>query len=619
MPGRESTSGIALCDWQMRGYKGDSVTAHKWDFAGQVITHSLHQFFFSERSVYVLVLTGRENSEREDAEYWLRLIRAFSTDETGEGAPVIVALNKWDEPGCRPKLDREALRERFPFIRAFVETDCQTDRGIAKLDAALCREVRRLRWVRESFPEGWDAVRRALTVDPKKRAHLSFAEFRALCARHGVEDARQQDSLAAVLHRLGTALNYRNDPRLREATVLLPTWLTKNVYALVRRAEKRDGSLSRAEIDGVLKAEKEPAMRDYLVRLMERFEIAYPAKPEGGPWLVPQALPDTQPKGMEVFRDAPDATRLRYTYEALPAGLVSRAIVRLHELIEGAPERPKQWANGAVLAREGARALLRGESLNRVTVTVIGPEDARRQLAGLCQTELRAIHADIPGLDPTEETFAKGVWVDVRMLELDEKNRKSSSINLPGEGSTKIDPTPLNNAYTKEAARRDEVWKPRAFVSYARANVRQRDRLVQQLKLLRNEGLLHGAWHDRMINPGEPWDETIQEEIKKADVMILLVTADMLTTDYVMDRELPVALKLRKLVIPVILEATRWTQTALGKLTALPEKGLPLPEWTPRAKGWKSVADGLAEVCKKLQRIRRDRSGDGLAAEVSGA
>ena len=83
--GEVSTPGIALSDWPIKGCKGGTVTAHVWDFAGQVITHALHQFFFSVRSVYVLALTGRENSEREDAEYWLRLIKAFGTEDDGDG------------------------------------------------------------------------------------------------------------------------------------------------------------------------------------------------------------------------------------------------------------------------------------------------------------------------------------------------------------------------------------------------------------------------------------------------------------------------------------------------------------------------------------------------------
>jgi internalin A len=54
----ESTSCIALSDWVMEDCKKGPVTAHVWDFAGQVMTHALHQFFFSVRCVYVLVLTG---------------------------------------------------------------------------------------------------------------------------------------------------------------------------------------------------------------------------------------------------------------------------------------------------------------------------------------------------------------------------------------------------------------------------------------------------------------------------------------------------------------------------------------------------------------------------------
>jgi internalin A len=164
----------------MDGCKGESVKAHIWDFAGQVITHALHQFFFSVRSVYVVVLTGRENNERDDAEYWLRLIKAFGTDDQGNGPPVMIALNKWDVPGCRPRVDRGALQERYPFIRGFVEMDCKSNKGIFKLKAALCRVVEQLKWVRDPFPETWDAVRLALTQGARKKAHLTYAEYRAL-------------------------------------------------------------------------------------------------------------------------------------------------------------------------------------------------------------------------------------------------------------------------------------------------------------------------------------------------------------------------------------------------------------------------------------------------------
>jgi internalin A len=604
-----STPGIALSDWELDCPDG-TVTAHIWDFAGQVITHALHQFFFSVRSVYVLVLTGRENSEREDAEYWLRLIHAFGTEE-GVGPPVIVALNKWDLKGCRPKVDRGALQERYPFIRGYVEIDCDTEKGVEKLREKIAREVARLKWVHEPFKAAWDEIRRTLAKGRGSAAYLPYGEFRKLCGRHSVTDSQEQDSLAEVLHNLGSALNYRNDPRLREATVLKPQWLTQNVYKLMRRAEKQAGVLKRADVDAALAKVPEAAMRDYLVRLMERFEIAYASRASGAAsWLVPQALPDVQPKGAEQFAGMSDATRLRYSYQALPEGLVARAIVRLHEFIEEIRGRKQQWASGAILAREDARALLRTEPQDRrVMITVIGPADARRQLAGLCQAEMRDIHQEIKGLDPLEETEVDGSWVATATLEADELKHQQTGVPTRDRGTVSIDPVDANDAYTKQEARDDGRWKPTAFICYSKRNINQRKRLELELKVLRNEGLLAGHWHDRMIDPGDEWDPKIQRQLSDADIVIVLASSASLATDYITETEIPQAMALHTLgavvVVPIVLEECRWDKTRLGELQALPEKGKAVDTWNPRSGAWKSIADGLAAVCKKREDPKR--------------
>ncbi len=600
-----STAGIALCDWTMSGCQGAPVTAHVWDFAGQVITHALHQFFFSERSLYVVVLTGRDNHEREDAEYWLRLIRAFGTDALGQGPPVIVALNQWDVPGRRPKLDRGAFQVRYPFIRGFVELDCQTNRGVDQLRDTLCHEVDQLHWVRDPFPGTWNQVRRALKHGGKHQTHLSYAEFRNVCTQHGVSDAEEQDSLAEVLHNLGVALNYRNDPRLHEATVLQPEWLTENVYALMRRAEDHAGVLEQSDVDAVLESVNDAPMRDYLMRIMERFEIAYTRPTNQGVWLVPQALPDEQPAGVESFGLADNATRLRYSYAALPEGLVARAIVRLHAFIEDAGETKQQWASGAILTRESARALIRTEPQDRqVMVTVTGPAKARQQLAGLCQAELREIHSEIPGLNPIEETQVQGVWVPTAILEADEKKQQQSGIWIPDRGTVLVDPTEFNNAYSEKASRSEADWKPSVFISYSKDDVNLRERLERELKILMNEGLLASHWHDRMIDPSDKWNDRIQSQLAEADVVILLVSTAALATDYITKYEIPQALALsesgKTVLVPVIVSDCRWTGTALRLLQVLPEKGKPLNEWKPLSKGWKNIADGLATVFEKL-------------------
>ena len=67
----------------------EHVRLNIWDFGGQEIMHATHQFFLTQRSLYLLVLNGREGGEDADADYWLRLIDSF-----GAESPVIVVLNK---------------------------------------------------------------------------------------------------------------------------------------------------------------------------------------------------------------------------------------------------------------------------------------------------------------------------------------------------------------------------------------------------------------------------------------------------------------------------------------------------------------------------------------------
>ena len=105
----------------------EEARLHIWDFGGQEIMHSTHQFFLTQRSLYLLVLNGREGGEDADAEYWLQLIESF-----GGESPVIVVLNKIKEHPF--DLNRRALQQKYPGIRAFLQTDCADKTGLAELD-----------------------------------------------------------------------------------------------------------------------------------------------------------------------------------------------------------------------------------------------------------------------------------------------------------------------------------------------------------------------------------------------------------------------------------------------------------------------------------------------------
>lgn len=624
-PHKKETPGISLTDWTMPDGAGEPVTAHVWDFAGQVIAQAMHQYFYSQRTIYLLVLTGRENSERADAERFLRLIAAYGMergeDGKDKGPPVLVILNKWEDSGsARPKLDREGLRQRYPFIVDFIETDCATEYGLERLRARLHGLVDSLPYVRAPWGKHWAAVKDELRTLTAQRAHISYEEYRRVCARNEVREEREQDSLASALHALGLALNFRNDPRLCDSTVLSPHWLVEHSYGIIRWAEAHGGRLLRGELPQAMPEEADAKMRDYMARIMERFEIVYALEGRGTPeqpeeWLVPQALPGNS-KGTAAFYEVQpqDCTRLRYRYRVLPEDLVPKFIVRAHSFIEA----DHVWSTGVILEKNGARVLVRMEAdVDRVVeITALGPEDARRDLAGLVMEEFRRIHLLTRTLQPVEETevIVPGgtEWVSMRAMEVDEAMARKTGVQTDA-GTVQVDPVRELNEFTKPEAR-DDSWKPTVFISYAHMDDKQRKALQLRLNILANQGLIDrrdGVWHDRRLRAGEDWDSEIKGQLESADVIVLLISAHSMGSTYIHTVELKRALERAAagevVAVPVILDGTDWKQAEYPELDLKLSRfqalcaDKPVLKTSPQRDAWERVETELREILTKLK------------------
>jgi len=126
------------------------IKLNLWDFGGQEIMHSTHQFFLSKRSLYVLVLDGRKE---EDAEYWLQLTGTF-----GGASPVLIALNKIDE---NPSFDvnRKFLLDKYFSITGFNRISCRTGEGIEVFAARLRDTVTQIGHLRTMWPLPWFRVK----------------------------------------------------------------------------------------------------------------------------------------------------------------------------------------------------------------------------------------------------------------------------------------------------------------------------------------------------------------------------------------------------------------------------------------------------------------------------
>src|SRR5512135_3006988 len=141
------------------------------------------------------------------------------------------------------------------------------------------------------------------------------------------------------------------------------------------------------------------------------------------------------------------------------------------------------------------------------------------------------------------------------------------------------------------------------FYSYSHKDEALRDELETHLTLLRRQGVVHG-WHDRRITAGTEWEGQIDQHLEAADVILLLVSADFLASDYCYDKEMKRALERHGAgtarVIPVILRPCDWHTAPFWKLQALPKDGKPVTTWTNRDEAFTDIARGIREAVASL-------------------
>jgi hypothetical protein len=141
------------------------------------------------------------------------------------------------------------------------------------------------------------------------------------------------------------------------------------------------------------------------------------------------------------------------------------------------------------------------------------------------------------------------------------------------------------------------------FYSYSHKDEGLRDELENHLSILKCEKVIAG-WHDRRIGAGKEWEGQIDAHLKSAAVILLLISADFLASDYCYDVEMKRALERHDAgevrVIPVILRAVDWKGAPFGKLQCLPTDVKPVTSWTNRDEAFRDVAQGIRKAVGEL-------------------
>jgi internalin A len=608
----KKTQGIKITEWPLTvGRKKEDVRLNVWDFGGQEIMHATHQFFLTERSLYLLVLSGREGGEEAEAEYWLKLIQSFGGD-----SPVVVVLNKIKEHPF--DVNRNALQYKYPFIREFIRTDCKSGTGIVQLRRLIEHETDRLEHLRDAFPAAWFSIKdRLAAMSRLKKNYLSFDEYRQECARLGEEDPKAQESLAFYLHSLGIALNYKDDARLKDTHVLNPHWVTNGIYKILNadRLEKQKGEIRLSHLSKILDKRKYPVkMHRFLLDLMKKFELCFSFPGEDTHYLIPELLDKQEPPEAREF-DPEGCLNFQYHYAVLPEGMLPRFIVRTHVLSDETP----RWRTGVILKLEDNLALVKADVQDRrVFINVKGAVAGRRRLLSIIRANFDRIHGDIRKLQPDEIVPLPGRPADTvpyeELLAWEKSGTKTFQKIVDGS-IVEIDVSKLLNGMElkgeRESARgRAGIERRRAariFVSYSHKDERLLSELKTHLSPLRRLQLIE-TWDDREIEAGEDWREKINDNLERADIIILLISAYFIDSDYCYEKEMARALARHKKkeahVVPIIVRDANWKAIPrLKGLQAIPKNGKPVMNWPNKHTAWRDVSERVQKMIEGMNAI----------------
>jgi hypothetical protein len=140
------------------------------------------------------------------------------------------------------------------------------------------------------------------------------------------------------------------------------------------------------------------------------------------------------------------------------------------------------------------------------------------------------------------------------------------------------------------------------FFSYAHRDKGFRDRLEEHLSNLKYRGLIT-TWYDREISAGEEWAQQIDIYLNKAHIILLLISASFMASEYCYSIEMRRALERHERheadVVPILLRPVLYTDAPFAKLQMLPTNGKPIVRWRDRDSAFVDIAYAIERVAQK--------------------
>jgi internalin A len=338
-----TTHGIAIQNIKLRHPQMPKVVMqlNSWDFGGQEIYHATHQFFLTNRALFLLVWSARQGYEQGKLYYWLDMLHARAPE-----SPILLVATWTDERDADIPLAE--LKKKYSNLIGQVEVSNKTGKGIEQLQNEIASAAAKLPLMGESWPGDWLRAAELLRDRPEnfvvpRRMWEMMKESRVT--------ADGQPVLARWLHELGHILYFQDIPELRDLVILRPQWVTDAISKVLDSDQVIDnlGVFTRKHMEE-LWADLDLGIREHFLRLMEQFDLSYRTLGDAELSIVVERLrlepPPYEDRWKAAQAEGGGEITLRYVFRtSVPAGLPTWFIARSHRFTTRT-----HWRHGALFA-----------------------------------------------------------------------------------------------------------------------------------------------------------------------------------------------------------------------------------------------------------------------------
>jgi internalin A len=378
------------------------LTGHFWDFGGQGIMNATNQFFFTNRSVYVLVLHARKDANvSAQITQWVKRIKA-----TGGSSPIIIVANQIDINTGFGFDNKYELQKQFPQIKYFITASCKTEENIELIKNKLEEIIPEAEFLNTSIDERWFELKNILQKETKSKHFLSEERFIEICNNCKLTKKTEQKNAITFLHDLGIVLHFDKVEQY-DYFVLDPYWITYGVYQILTSsyAGKEKGVVRMDKLEFIINEEEDKKERyrpanyrkitytnqqsRFLVEILNEFKLCF-CLPDHSQFIIPDLLSTNEPHTItEPIRKAGDSIHFVYEYAYLPKSTMPRIIVETHRI------HSEIWRTGCVLQFNDCTALVTNFG-NRISIIVTGEHKKKYEFMAVIRFLIDTINQDLP-------------------------------------------------------------------------------------------------------------------------------------------------------------------------------------------------------------------------------